>query len=327
MELRIATFNVENLDDMTDETPTLSERIAVLRPQLQRLQADLICFQEVHGQEAPGQPRRLLALQTLLQETAYAGYHMAHTLTTNQEAFDKRNLVIISRFPLSDVRQCQNELIPALQYRKATAVPAEMASKEVKFERPIFYAKATISPNFLLHVINVHLKSRIPTDIQGQKKDQYTWKTSSGWAEGFFLSSLKRVGQALETRILVDQILDQDAAARIVVCGDFNAHPDEVPVEAISGRVENTGNPALVSRVLTPCENTIPETARFTYLHQGQKRLLDHMLISRSMLPHYRKAEIHNETLHDETLAFALDTKFPESDHAPFVAEFEVPEI
>jgi endonuclease/exonuclease/phosphatase family metal-dependent hydrolase len=323
--LRIATFNLENLDDVPGAKPSLDERIAVMRPQLLRLRADVLCLQEVHGQKPPGQPRQLLALQALLARTPYANFCIAHTVTANKEAFDKRNLVIVSRFPLSDVQQHRNDLIRSLRYQKVTADPPEETPKDITFERPIFCATVTVSPSFVFHLINVHLKSRIPTAIQGQQTDQYTWKTSSGWAEGFFLSSLKRVGQALETRIYVDQIFDQDGAARIVICGDFNAHPDEVPVEAISGRIENTGNAALASRVLTPCENTVPETARFTYLHQGQKRLLDHMLISQSMLPHYRKAEIHNEMLHDETLAFATDTKFPESDHAPFAAEFEVP--
>lgn len=48
------------------------------------------------------------------------------------------------------------------------------------------------------------------------------------------------------------------------------------------------------------------------------------MLISKPLIPYHRNAEIHNEVLHDETIAFALDTKFPESDHAPFVVEFEI---
>jgi len=34
-------------------------------------------------------------------------------------------------------------------------------------------------------------------------------------------------------------------------------------------------------------------------------------------------AEIHNEMIHDESIAFATDNKFPESDHAPMVAEFD----
>ncbi len=60
--LRIATFNLENLDDKPGERPSLKERIAVLRPQLLRLRADVICFQEVHGQEFLGEPRKLDAL-------------------------------------------------------------------------------------------------------------------------------------------------------------------------------------------------------------------------------------------------------------------------
>jgi exonuclease III len=325
MRLRIATFNLENLDDVAGQSPTLAERIPILRPQLERLQADVICFQEIHGQETPGLPRRLLALQTLLQGTVYQDFHLAYTLTTANEAYDKRNLVIISRFPLSDVQQHRSDLVHELAYQKVTAVPPEEEAKNITFERPIIYAKVHVSPDFVVHLINVHLKSRIPTNVTGQKLDNYTWKTGYGWAEGFFISAMKRVGQALETRILVDRIFDEDEMARIVVCGDFNAHPDEVPVEAICGRIENTGNAALVNRVLTPCENTIPESSRYTYLHQGQKRLLDHMLISRHMLRYYRAAEIHNEMLHDEGAAFAYDTKFPESDHAPFIAEFDVP--
>jgi hypothetical protein len=49
------------------------------------------------------------------------------------------------------------------------------------------------------------------------------------------------------------------------------------------------------------------------------------VLASRELLAFYRGAEVHNELLHDESVAFAGDVKFPESDHAPAVAEFEVP--
>ncbi len=64
--LRIATFNLENLDDKPGQKPTLSERIALMRPQLLRLNADILCLQEVNGQEESGPPRRLLALAQLL---------------------------------------------------------------------------------------------------------------------------------------------------------------------------------------------------------------------------------------------------------------------
>jgi hypothetical protein len=56
VEVRIATFNLENFDETAPgELPTLADRIALMRPQILRLRADIACFQEVHGQERPGQ--------------------------------------------------------------------------------------------------------------------------------------------------------------------------------------------------------------------------------------------------------------------------------
>lgn len=323
MKLRIATFNLENLDDIQDKKPTLGERMSVLRPQIDRLKSDIICFQEINGQEISGKPRDILALKKLLEGTPYT--YLESTKTSENQVYNERNLVIASSFEILETKQLLNDLVNAPHYQMVTEYPPNSTVKKIEWERPIFYAKIKVKNDFIVHLINLHLKSRIPTDIPGQKEDNYTWKTSYGWAEGFFISSMKRVGQSLETRILIDQIFDQEPNAKILVCGDFNAHPEEVPVEGLIGRIENTGNPGLVSRTLLPCENTIPGSSRYTYLHQGQKRLLDHLLISRSMLPYYRYAEIHNEVLHDESISFAVDEKFPESDHAPFVAEFEIP--
>jgi exonuclease III len=52
--------------------------------------------------------------------------------------------------------------------------------------------------------------------------------------------------------------------------------------------------------------------------------MLDHVLASRALLASYVGAEVHTEALHDESIAFATDELYPESDHAPVVAEFEL---
>lgn len=327
IKLRIATFNLENLDDKPGLKPTLNERIALMRPQLLRLNADILCLQEVNGQEEPGHPRRLLALAKLLANTPYAEYHQVSTITEDgTQVYDERNLVVLSRFQISEHHQYKHDFAPAPCYQKVTAKPAEGEATEVTWERPILHAKIQLDDNRVVDLIDIHLKSKLPTNIEGQKLDNYTWKTASGWAEGFFLSSMKRVGQALETRMLIDKLFDANEDALIVVCGDFNADFDEVPVEAIRGDVENTGNDKLAKRVIVPCERTIPEPARFSLLHHGQGQMIDHLLVSRSLLAHYRGSEIHNELLHDESVAFGTDVKFPESDHAPVIAEFELPD-
>ena len=327
IKLRITTFNLENLDDKPGRKPTLDERISVMRPQLVRLNADILCLQEVNGQEEPEHPRRLLALEKLLASTPYADYHTVSTVTADgTQVYDERNLVILSRYEITEHHQYKHDYGPAPCYQKVTAEPEEHEAREVTWERPILHAKVELDDNKVLHVINLHLKSKLPSNIPGQKVNSYTWKTASGWAEGFFLSSMKRVGQALETRMLIDELFDEDEGALIVVCGDFNADFDEVPVEAIRGDVENTGNGKLATRVMVPCERTIPEPSRFSLFHRGKGEMIDHLLVSRTLLAHYKGSEIHNELLHDESVAFATEAKYPESDHAPVISEFELPD-
>ncbi|MER5503450.1 endonuclease/exonuclease/phosphatase family protein [Streptomyces sp. NPDC002561] len=329
-QIRIATFNLENFDEPAPNMPhpSLDERIALMKPQITRLRADIACFQEVHGQERPGQPRDLLALKELLADTNLAGASLTSTKPANDAVFDMRNLVIATHLPVIKHQQLKNDLVNEPRYQRLTANPSDAAPVAIGIERPILHAQIDIdhaAPGRLLHVINVHLKSKIPSDIPGQligpRKD--IWSSADSWAEGSFLSSMKRMSQALEVRRLIDQILDDDPDARIIVAGDFNAEPEEVPVLAICGNVEDTNNGELATRVLVPLERTIPSEARYTLFHHGRGQMIDHMLVTRNLLAHYHGSEIHNEILHDDSIAFATDIKYPESDHAPVVATFD----
>ncbi len=324
MMVRVATFNLENFDETAAGTrPSLDERIALMRPQILRLRADIVCFQEVNGQERPGQPRALLALPRLLEGTNLDGANLVSSLDSTGSIANQRNLVVATHHPILAHEQLLNDLVAEPRYRRLTAIPPDTDAVAVGIERPILHVTVDTAAA-VLHLINVHMKSKIPTDIPGQKVDNFTWRTADAWAEGSFLSSMKRMSQALEVRRLVDRILDAEPDARIVVAGDFNATPDEVPVLAIRGAVEDTGNGDLGGRVLVPIENTVPASSRYTLFHQGRGEMLDHLLVTRNLLAHYRGSEIHNEVLHDESASFATDRKFPESDHAPVVATFEL---
>ncbi|VVB62819.1 Endonuclease/Exonuclease/phosphatase family protein [uncultured archaeon] len=324
--LRIATFNLLNLDDKLGRMPTLDERIPIMRPQLVRLNADILCLQEVCGQDEHGR-LRLTALNKLLQSTPYEGYHrFSTTIAGTSQVYESRNLVILSRYEIVESHQYMHSYAPSPRYQKVTARPEETEAKEVSWERPILHVKVRVDNNMVLDVINLHLKSRRPTSIPGHKIDAHTWKTASGWAEGVFISSMKRIGQALETRMLIDKLFDDDPSALIVVCGDFNEEFDEVAIEAIRGDVENTGNMDLAMRVMVPTERNIPEPARYSFLHNGKGKMLDHILVSRTLLAYFRGSEVHNELLHDESIVFTPRIFYPESDHAPVVAEFELPE-
>ena len=333
--MRIATFNLENLDEGGGEDePTLEQRIELMRPQLLRLEADILCLQEVNGQGERG-ARTLSALEALLEDTPYADYQRATTsLENGDEPYAQRNLVTLSRYKITDYEQYKHDFAPPPAYRlvtgnadkeeEADGEGAEGGAEEITWERPILHTKLELTDGRELDVLNLHLKSKRPTNIPEQKIDPFTWKSASGWAEGFFLSSMKRVGQALEVRMLIDSLFDEDEEALIVCAGDFNAEFDSVPLKAIRGDVEETGNGDLALRVMAPCEKSIPESARYSLYYLGEGQMIDHILMSRSLLASYRGVEVHNELLHDESVAYATDVKYPESDHAPVVAFFEL---
>lgn len=324
MSLRIATFNLENFDDGIDVQPPLAERISIMRPQLERVAADIVCFQEVHSQDA-ADSRVLSALDELLSGTSYAGFDRQTTLTTSGRLYERRNLVTLSRFPIVGTEIIRDSAGPRPSYQMATADPPDPEARPLEWERPMLYTQVDLGSGRLLHLVNLHLKSKLATTIPGRKIDQFTWQTVSAWAEGSFISSMKRVGQALQARLLIDGIFDaQGVDSLIALAGDFNAEADEVSFKAICGPVEETGNPAHAGRVMIPCENNIPDTARYSLLHLGKGQMLDHIVVSRSLLRYFRGAEIHNEALPDESGAFRQDTKFPESDHAPVVAVFDL---
>jgi hypothetical protein len=277
------------------ETAKEEERIAVMRPQLLRLNADILCLQEVNRQKDKAVDY-LGGLDELLKGTKYSAYDRAFTKNNATGANDEQKLLVLSRHKIEGCTEIKHDYVKAPLYGKMTSLPPEDAAKEITWERPVFYLKIELAAGRILHLVDLHLKSRIPTEIKGQKVGQYAWKTAGAWAEGFFLSSMKRVGQALEVR-----------------------------VTAIRGPVEETANPALVGRIMVPCELSVPEPSRFSILHLGKGSMFDQILVSRSLLAYYRGAEIHNEALHDESGAFRTNKQFPESDHAPVVAEFELP--
>lgn len=216
-----------------------------------------------------------------------------------------------------------NHLTSCTQRRK---LEQPIGAEDIRWERPILHAKVRLNDGKILHVINLHLKSKIPTPIEGQMKDQYTWNSHGGWAEGYFISSIKRVGQALEARILLDQIFEADGdGARIVILGDFNAEVGSVPFLAIAGTVAENNNPELRSKMMYPCEYNVPEDQRYSLFHHGKGEMIDHVIVSGSLLPYFERTAIFNEFLPDKSVAFATDKKFPESDHAPVMAYFQVP--
>jgi endonuclease/exonuclease/phosphatase family metal-dependent hydrolase len=323
--MRVASFNLESFGNRPTQAASLDARIAVLRPQLNRLDADILCLQEVNADKSAGGKKRTLALfETLIADTEYEGFFRTHSVNpeTNRLA-DKHNLVVLCRWPILETEQLWHTLVSPVSYRPVTAKSAELSSMKVTWDRPVLYCSVELPRGKKLHLLNLHFRAPLAAPIAGQKTGQFSWRTASSWAEGFFIAMLKRSGQALETRMLIDRIFDAEPDALILACGDFNAAEREVPIRIVGAGVDDTGNGDLADRALVNLERGMPESQRYTVIHHGEKLMLDHILISHALLSCYRHLEIHNELISDELFGFANVKENPESYHAPVVAEFD----
>ncbi|MBT4880327.1 MAG: endonuclease [Alphaproteobacteria bacterium] len=320
--IRLATFNIENLSLGGKNEPPLSNRLDILRPQLQRLQADILCLQEINA-SSKKEGRGLEALDLLLHDTDYQNYHRTESRSTKGPT-DKHNLVILSRFPFEQKEQYHNDLVSPPQFSPTNTVGNGEGSSEIIWDRPFIYGRIPIENGKTLHIINLHLRAPRASHIAGQKVKASTWKTVPAWAEGYFISSIKRAGQALEARLLIDKILDEDTHALIAVCGDFNADEYEVPTRLLRADDSDTGNGELAYRSLVGLEHSIPSVQRYSVIHQGRRQMLDHILVTRPLLGHFDHVEIHNESLGDEIFGERNVYDSPDSYHAPLLGNFNL---
>lgn len=318
--LRIATFNLESLDDRLQSGCNFGDRLAVLAPQLTRLRADVLCLQEVNAREESHHgPRHLTALDSLLEQSGYADYHQVVSVNRAGIRFsDRHNLVILSRLPIIEYRQIWHDLVAAPRYDARANGGDELV---VEWDRPLLHAVLRLEDGQRLHVLDVHLRAPRAAFLAGQK-DHGVWSTVGGWAEGFFLASVKSAGQALEVRLAVEQIFDAEPQALVAVCGDFNADDREAPLRTVRGDEEDTRNGHLASRTLVPVERSLSDSQRFSVVHHGRRLMLDHILVSRRLLGWFVVGEAHNESLGDELVSPTLIQAPPDSYHAPLVAEF-----
>jgi predicted extracellular nuclease len=133
------------------------------------------------------------------------------------------------------------------------------------------------------------------------------------------------MGQALETRLVIEKIFDAEPDALIAVCGDFNAGSREVPTRIVMGGEEDTNNVALAPRALAALERRLPRERQYSVIHGGEPIMLDHILVSRELCALSRGTEVFNQGLPDELLQASAGASRFGSFHAPVLAEFALP--
>lgn len=296
-------------------------RMAVLRPILNELAADVICLQEVDAQKSPPHgERRFLALDRLLCDTAYQSYYRTTSVRpgTNAPA-DVHNLAILSRWPILEQRQLYHDIVAKWSWTPPREGSSHPPSIEVTWERPLLYARISMPDGAALHTVNLHL--RAPRAVPITNNGGGTSCVSSRvWAEGQFIAAQKREGQALETRLFIERLFDSEPNALIAICGDLNSDVHDVPARLLLG-IPDEDTTETSPRKLTPLAARVEEARRFSVVHAGRPVLLDHILASQTLAACCTNVTIMNEGLQDEVMA---EEPILGSLHAPIIASFDL---
>jgi len=116
----------------------------------------------------------------------------------------------------------------------------------------------------------------------------FEWRSVEGWAEGFFVSMLKQMAQALELRLLVESLLTADPARFLVVAGDFNSEDRAPALRLVQAAEEDVGASRLAGHGLVLLDRYLPEDRSWSVLQRFGKT---HGLIHKRLIVGFQVAE------------------------------------
>ena len=203
MNVRVASYNVKNLFmnrdiDSGSRTRPKSERsLAALAESLERMEADVVAFQELSSQETL--EKDLLSRRGLAEKYP----HVAWTKGNDERGI---RVGIISKYPFTMTESHADHVIPFAD-----------GSGTGKFSRDLLRVDINTDsdPEADLSVYTTHFKSRRPAD------------------PGEVNADVRRLSEGIETRKIVEKEMAEFPNRMFVVTGDMNDNTDDPPVQAI----------------------------------------------------------------------------------------------
>jgi len=302
MPLTVATWNVENFALPEGGTSVaFGRKLTRIAATLAALDADVIALQEILDDQVAG--RIASALNQLAGTNAYTAVNGLPDRRHNRVAFVARLPVIATETEHLHEWQLPDGA-PVMRLERTGG--AIVTVPEPTLPRPPIRVRVSLADGTSVDVINVHLKSKLVEYPGGgfSTDDESLRTTATG------LTLKRRMAEAITVRARVDRLLAQ--GHRVVVLGDFNAAPDAATTQRLCGSHGHSDAQRLLN--LT---DRIPAAARWSRRNNGQRDMLDQILVSDGLFHH------HTDPVEPPTVA-VLNDDLPSdvSDHAPVYATF-----
>ena len=295
---------------------------------LHHIDADIIGFQE------------LWSPQALVEAFDIAGLSDTyHLVTVNDEdpsqisvalAVRKNNAIVFKRWH----KQFPEEMVLTKRGSQGASEPDYEVSVAIdRFSRDVLRVTvrldppgSTALPNLVVFV--AHLKSKMAMTLDRAEREQDAIRAHSK-ALGSALSTIRRTAEAAALRVLLNKVMKKTDTP-VVVLGDLNDAQLSVTTSIITGEpkyrlfaASQTGrrsDKGLYSAA-TLQEYRSLRDVYYTYIHNGKRESLDHILVSEQF---YDYSQRRIWTFHEMRLFndFLDDVDAATSDHALITARF-----
>ncbi|MDD5580113.1 MAG: endonuclease/exonuclease/phosphatase family protein [Methylobacter sp.] len=281
---RVTTWNLENLfrsgHEFGPSTPEeYASKLHSLAETILNLDPDVLAVQEVGG------PAPFTDLVALLEE------RYPHSVLSTHA--DPRGIRVgfLSKLIIEDSEEITT--FPSTGLPKVSSLDGQGQFQEISsFGRGAPGIRVNPSPDQSVHLITAHLKSKLLTFRSASGQPRFTPRDENERAQAAGLALLRRTAEAVALRAKANELLEGNKQNALIVLGDMNDVMNAATTQILLGpggseigtRSFNQSDKGDDARLfnLAPL---IPEERRFSRIYKGNKELIDHIFVSKEMLP------------------------------------------
>lgn len=294
-KLKICTFNLYNLHlpgepmyrGRTWTEEEYQGKIKWTASILKTIDADIIGFQELWHPDA---------LEAAFEEAGLADqYELATKLTGNAI-----NVALAVRKPLDIIHsKWESEMPEELILKKSkrsfgNEPPYQIDIRIKEYSRPLLRANIKFNDDINIICYVAHLKSKLPMSITSE--DHYDDVKAHRDAIGYALSTIRRASESAALRVVLNKEMTSNDRP-VILMGDLNDSQQSVTTSIITGdpsyrlfhksRVGSRSDKGLYS-VAEMQELRSLRDVYYTYIHDGFRESLDHILVSEQFYDYSR---------------------------------------
>ncbi|MCI5084032.1 MAG: endonuclease/exonuclease/phosphatase family protein [Saprospiraceae bacterium] len=282
---KIATYNVENLFDLqNDPNHNDDDFLPTGRQQWTQERYDKKLAQIAKVIDSMGLPD-------------FIGLQEVENKKVLDDLCEKTSLKKAGYAPIIIESNDYRGIDVALLYKTAVFKPTNTDTIQISFPerivkqpyttRNILYVEGLINNSEKLHFFVNH------------------WPSRSG---GLEKSEPKRLYVAAQLRKRMNDLLNQDPNANMIIMGDFNDEPDNNSIRTILGVLENANPP--IPGFLYDCFGALNQQNKGSYNYRGNWNMLDHIIVSAALYDREDGVYIQNPTIFRKDWMMYQDRKF-----------------